>query len=204
MKQEITYALRGITNILAIAAILYLLPQLFRWLRFLYKRISLYIRLKTHCAKNGYTLRPAHPLWCFGTKNGSVCDFLVDVNDVTYAVKLWDTLGIKEELTFTEDGMYQSRIHTRPVTKNWSVIWYSKETEKRPVPDYCLRLASGRETVPVLLINPAPFEFRCPCGKISFLPGSAGFVNGMHVYSLHAFLTCALEAKSAEASRAGA
>lgn len=198
------YALRGITNILAIAAALYLLPRFIRVLRFLYKRISLYIRLKIHCARNGYALRPAHPLWCFGTKNGSVCDFIVDGGDIVYTVKLWNTLGIKEELTFTEDGMYSSRIHTRPPARIWSVIWYSKETERTPIPDYGIHLLSGRKTVPVLLINPAPFELNCPYGKNSYLPGSSGLVSGMHVYSLHAFLTCALEAKSAGASHADA
>ena len=60
--------------ILGAAAILFLVPRLLT----LFRRIRMAVKLRAAAKKNGYTLRPLHPLWFFGTNSGSSPDVLFE------------------------------------------------------------------------------------------------------------------------------
>ena len=52
--------------------ILLLVPRLLT----LFRRIRMAVKLRAAAKKNGYTLRPLHPLWFFGTNSGTSPDVL--------------------------------------------------------------------------------------------------------------------------------
>lgn len=179
-----TEFLIGTLKVAAIIAAVCMIPTVLRFIHFIIKRITLYVKLKIRCRKNGCSLIPAHFMWPFGTKRGRRYDFYIEFPDAVYAVKLWNTRGVTEELTFTDDGYAHSRVYTRIPVFRMIFFWYPHDTKKYRLPQYELT----RQATPVLLINPVPFEVYCPDDPSLHLPGSAGQVNGMHIFSLGTIL----------------
>ena len=185
MIQFITGTIKVAVIIVAVCMI----PAVYRFIRFIIKRIALGIKLKRWCEKNGDTLVPAHFMWIFGTKRGSGFDCYVDSCDAVYAIKLWNTRGKTEEVIFMPDGKWLSRIYTRPVGRGLNVLWFWRDTKERMLPEYDVTYQSRKPIIPILLVNPVPWEIHCDDSPMSHLPGSFGQFDGMHVYSLYNFIT---------------
>lgn len=181
--------LTGTLKVATIIAAVCMIPTVLRFVRFLFKRLALCVKLRRWCRKNGYSLIPAHFMWLFATKHGKRCDFYIELPDEVYAVKLWNTRGVTEELTFTSDGCVQSCFYTRIPVYIMGLLWFSRDAKKHRVPRYEMTRRDAYRATPILLLHPAPYDVHCPDNPFLHLPGSVGQVNGMHIHSLHSLIT---------------
>lgn len=75
--------------------------------RYLFKRISLAVRLKRACKKCGARLIPAHRLWLLGGRRGKNCDFHIDTENEIISVKLFQMLRRSSSLHLNSSCEYQ-------------------------------------------------------------------------------------------------
>ncbi|MBQ8432632.1 MAG: hypothetical protein IJX28_07075 [Clostridia bacterium] len=179
-----------ILPLLAVVAVLLAIPGL-RWI---YKRVTLAVKLKACCKSKGFRLVGNRPLWMFGTSGGSVCDCYIETARTLYAVKLFSTPSKRSTLVFDDKGHYcfQKKI---PLAGGYGgSIEYPKESRHRPMPAYDFRRGYRMEweiktPVRVLLINPVCREIRYASlqGGGRML-GAGDMVNNCRIYPLSRFL----------------
>ncbi len=133
------------------------------YIRCLIKRIVMVFRLTSVCKKHGHTLHPAHPLWMFGNRYGSACDFHIETEDRIYAVKLFEVPYKSSTLVFDEGGMYFSRYNLRLTSPIGATASLAIPGRKRYFRDYSFRNGVRDEWMAktpqsILLLNPTCFE----------------------------------------------
>ncbi len=152
--------------LLALAAVIAAYP----FARFFINRCILAAKLKKTCRRGGFGFRPARKFWLFGTRNGTQCDFHIEMNGSVLCVKLFDCFtpfaGPRRRLTLvlTENGKYCFRSIVPA-----GLVPASDDGRFRDLPDVDfasgLRTADGGSAaVPVLLVHPV-------CGEIRFRTG---------------------------------
>ena len=135
------------------------------YLRFLSVRIRAEIKIRRACARNGFTLIPAHPLPFFFPNNTGKVDFFVRKNDGsrTYCVKLFGTLWKRNTLYLIDGDKYQWKneyMHLQKYVTRIPLMMFEPETgirKLRPV-DYTEGLTeenSGR-IISVMMVCPVP------------------------------------------------
>lgn len=75
--------------------------------RYLFKRISLAVRLKRACKKRGARLIYTHPLWLLGGRRGKGCDLHIETDSEIISVKLFQMLRRSSSLHLNSSGQYQ-------------------------------------------------------------------------------------------------
>lgn len=158
-----------------------LIAVLLPWIRCLFKRIVMAVKLR-RCAKaNGWTLTPARPLWFLAPNGGAFPDCFLrgrtERGERTYAVKLRASLFRMQNAYFVGSDP-QSVRYKRIIPLagrfggkyGWelneiaegtgggiSMVTESREKKRRPV-DYWTATEGGGEVIPVLLFCPAPLN----------------------------------------------
>lgn len=148
---------------------------LFPYVRFGVRRIRFAVKMRKACRDNGFTFRPAHPLWLFDPNNcGRASFYAVSESDSRlYAVSLFGALHRLETLTFIDGKRYRWEraipVIGRGVVQDdggslLGAVIHRHETRIRklqPV-DYYFRLpdtvSSGRTVLPVVIGNPVPLH----------------------------------------------
>ena len=192
MTQMIIEVLSGAAKTLILILSLALIPLLWNIIRYIYKRVSLFGRLKACCRRCGAGLIPNHTLWMFRTKRGRKCDFYIETDDSIYSAKLWDNIRHRTELHFTSDGQYYTRSFFSIPTKHIP-IGAQFDSKKRPVPSYEMRPNSKdawqtKQFTPVLLINPVCREIKYLGRNGVWIICDRDVICGFSVYSLSGLL----------------
>ncbi len=79
---------------------------LFPYIRFIFKRISMHLKLKTFCKREGLTLHSTRPFWWLGVRRGGGCNFYIETPKTIYSVKLFSTLSKQSCVHFLENRNY--------------------------------------------------------------------------------------------------
>ena len=165
--------------ICAAAAFLWILPRAI-WL---FKRLTMALKLTVAAKRNGWTLRPLHPLWFFGLNVGTLPDFALtgtaDGRERVYSVKLWASLHRMQNAYFIgSDPQFVRYRRVIPLAGRFAgkfaqdleeipdgtggginLIRESREKERRPVAYAALPDGMDRQQIiPVLLFCPAPLN----------------------------------------------
>lgn len=120
---------------------------LFRYGRFICKRIILFVKLKKMCKALKATLIGTSFFWIFGRRTDIPCDFYIETESIIYAVKLFGVAGRRSRLLFTSDRKYI--IHNRRLP----------DIGPHPLPEYKFRYKFRTE-----------WELKTPCKVLLLHP----------------------------------
>lgn len=189
MQPTLFDVLFGIIKTAAIITAVFLIPIVWRLVRFIYKRISLYFRLTSGCRRIGAEFIPRRRFWMFAGKRGSECDFYIETETAVYSVKLWETMRYHTELHFTSEGEYYTRSFIAFASRIGMLFRTPVDSMKKRVPAYEMRPDFKYEWymkrfVPVLLISPVCHEICYVAERgIKRYIGAGDMVNDLYIYS---------------------
>ena len=150
--------------IVAIVAVCSCLP----YIRCLYKRLLLLVKIKKVCKEKGHYLQGMHAFWFLGGKNGTRCDCVIETAKEVFAIKLFGMPRRKRILVFTEKREY----FTRMLVGMLLLIMESFDSKIQLFPEYdfaCVNheVSGDKKLRKILLVNPVPMEmvFRAERGK---------------------------------------
>jgi len=178
-------------SVLGIAIFLLCIP----YIRFFFKRIQLYIKIKRVCAKKKYKFHKNGYLWFLRTKNMQNCDFYIETQSEVYAIKLFGVLKrFSQTLIFTDENEYYIRSYTAiPTLSGGFRIPTDGKINKMLKYNYRYHYKNEWEIknpINVLLINPVPHEIRKQCKDESeTILGNGDVVHNAQIYSLSGFIT---------------
>ncbi|MBQ2881728.1 MAG: hypothetical protein IJE40_05620 [Clostridia bacterium] len=177
--------------ILSVVLILISIP----YIRFLFKRIQLYIKIKKICTKKKYRFHKNGSLWFLHTQARQNCDFYIETKNEVFAVKLFCVLKrFSNTLIFTDESEYFIRDFTAiPTLSGGYRLPTNGKINKMINYNYRYHYKNEweiKDPVNVLLINPVPHEIRRQSknGNETIL-GNGDPVHGARIYSLSGFLT---------------
>ena len=176
--------------ILALAAIISLFP----YIRIFCKRLSLCRRLKSACAKNGWTLSPAHRLWFLGRKNDTRCDVHIITKHDVYSVKLFSVKYRRSALVLTGGRGYFIRCYLGLLGNTAVMARIPLDGKRDVLPEYRFREGFDasweiKHHHKILLLSPTAFEIRrIPQHGREEVLGAGELVLDMHLYSLSRLL----------------
>ena len=160
------------------------------FLRLVFKRILLVIKLSSCLKKLGGRLCPAHFFGMFGRRGGKTCDFYLVLPGQVIAVKLFNVLFRLSNVILVR-GTYRIEYHI-PMFSRWgSTVTQPFRSRAKPLPVFdCTRRAPAPVTgEPVLLIHPACFEIREELSvKETRIVFTGEVIGGLRVCSLHGLL----------------
>ena len=157
------------------------LPGLIPWIRCFFKRIVMAVKLRDAAKKNGWTFRPARPLWFLAPNGGTEADCFFEGQAGrgrrVYSVKLWASLFRMQNAYFIgEDPQTVRYKRIVPLAGRFggkygwelneiaegtgggiSMVTESREKKRLPV-DYRTGAENGEDVFPVLLFCPAPLN----------------------------------------------
>lgn len=131
----------------------------FPYIRCIFKRIDLLIKIKKICWKKGYILQATHPLWFLGGKEGKNCDCTIETEKELFAIKLFGVLRRRSVLVFTENREFYTRILVGMLL----LIRESFDSKARLFPKYDFSMknkaiSGAKKLRKILLVNPVPME----------------------------------------------
>ena len=169
--------MKAVCRIACALVLLGLIP----WIRCFFKRIVMAVKLRDAAKKNGWTFRPARPLWFLAPNGGTEADCFLEGQAGrerrVYSVKLWASLFRMQNAYFI-GGDPQSVRYKRIVPLagrfggkyGWELNETAEETgggismvvgsreKKRKLVDYLSRCGGSPDVIPVLLFCPAPLN----------------------------------------------
>ena len=145
--------------ILAVVAFFAILP----FVRLVFKRISMVIKLKKACKKCGAKLIPTRKLWFFGGRKCKSCDFHVETEKEIISVKLFQMLRRSSSLHFTKNEEYYCEHCVIMLFGRYGGSHsITVKTKPRLIPDYDFSYKLPQTDKPkrkLLLINPVCTSF---------------------------------------------
>lgn len=134
------------------------------YIRCLFKRLSLYFKLKNVCQTKGYCLLGTHPFWFLGGRDGMNCDCMIETAEELFLVKLFGMPRRKCVLVFTEKREFFIRRFLFLVEGRF-FFWIHEafDSKAKPLPEYDYSLkdkafTSDKKPRKILLINPVPMD----------------------------------------------
>ncbi len=131
----------------------------FPYIRCLFKRLSLFSKIKNVCKEKGYRLQGTHSFWYLGGKNGKRCNCIIETTEEIFAIKLFGVPRRRRVLVFTENKEYFKRILVGALL----LIHEAFDGKAKRFPEYDFTLAdkmtAGEKKLrKILLVNPVPME----------------------------------------------
>ena len=161
---------------------------LFPFVRFFIKRVSFYIRLSRACKKLGVKCYGTKFMWIFSTRHSQTCDFYVEMCDVVYSVKFFESIIEDAEIKFINATTYS-------VAKcSWCVYLYVKpKVHKLPKYNFEYNIKNefvSQNIVPIMIILPLPRHYKIQQSGYSDLEIADGTVvsDTYTIYSGKGFL----------------
>ncbi|MBQ7933634.1 MAG: hypothetical protein IJ327_02435 [Lachnospiraceae bacterium] len=146
-------------EVIYILAGLLILWMGYPYVRYFWKRIIFYKKLKGICKKKGFQLHGTHLLWFLGGRNGKKCDCYIESPTSAFCIKLFGVVPRLRTLVFVEERVYFLRRHMGMLLfLNEKVDGDSKE-----LPEYDFYY-KGKDSFPekkryhILLVIPVPVE----------------------------------------------
>ena len=171
---------------LLIAALAALIIFLFPYIRVIFKRVSLGIRIKKLCADGRVKLHKTRPLWLFGLRIGKKCDFCLETAGTIRAVKLFEMKSRRSELILTDDSEYIIRNYIAFAAGMFSRI--PVDSAKKPLSiDFRHDFHDewyGKRFVPVLLVHPVCMQINYQSKSEQRIISAGETVNEMYIASL--------------------
>lgn len=125
--------------------------------RFLWKRISLLVKIKRVCKKRNYSLKIINHYLLFSGFERKQSDFVIETDDAVYSVKLVGLVFKNNYLKFIDDTHYALRPLTFQLASTAGGIEYSVKEKPEfefyeSVPDGAL----NKNMVKIVLVCPVP------------------------------------------------
>lgn len=166
---------------------------LFPFIRCFFKRLICAVKIKRMCRRKNLVVHPTHPLWFLGSKHTKNCDLYIETPTQVFAIKLFGAPRRLSVLTFKEVGSYLFKHYIVLISygAGFHVPLYGCE---KTMPRFDFRYKyqgawSEKNTRNILLVNPAPMEFRYqPLHGSDCIVCVGDTVNGMELASLQYLL----------------
>ena len=165
---------------------------LFPFVRFFIKRVSFYIRLSRACKKLDAKCYGTKFMWLFSTRHSQTCDFYVEMCDVVYSVKFFESIIEDAEIKFINATTYSV------INFKWCLYlyrWIFLEPKVHKLPKYNFEYKIKNEfitqnIVPIMIILPLPRFYKIKQSGYSDLDISDGTVvsDTYTIYSGKGFL----------------
>ena len=165
----------------------------FPFVRFFIKRVSFYIRLSRACKKLDAKCYGTKFMWLFSTRHSQNCDFYIEMGDVVYSVKFFESIIERVEITFINATTYS--------VKNFGwcplpYMWMTVKPKVHKLPKYNFEYKIKNEfitknIVPIMIILPLPRFYKIQQSGYSDLEIADGTVvsDTYTIYSGKGFLT---------------
>ena len=169
--------------ILIAIAIILLLP----YIRFLFKRITLCVKVKSFCKKENLIFHRTGIFWWLGVRKSGRCNFYIEAPKVVYSIKLIPTLKSKSCIHFFENRRYYIEKFLVLFGRWGSPALFSFKSKIRDMGELDFKYEfkkewSAKRLVPILLINPS-----CNCVKLKGGNSEQIICDGDIVYESHIF-----------------
>lgn len=172
-------------------AVIILFFPVYRFLRFLFKRIILLAKIKRVCKSQNYGIYGTRPLWFFSTKRTPTCDFYIDTSNTVFAIKLFGVMNRHATLVFTDSREYFVRIFLG-VAHIGGLVPLESKAKKLPAYHFRYKYNTDwniKEPKNILLIHPVCLEIRKkPDRQDEVIIGDTEKICGMTVHSLSRFI----------------
>lgn len=165
----------------------------FPFIRCFFKRLVCATKIKRICQRKNFVTHPTHPLWFLGNKKAKNCDLYIETPTQMFSIKLFDAPRRLSILTIKENGNYFFRSYIVLVSYG-AGFHIPLDGRERKMPSFDFRFQykdawNEKSIRNILLVNPAPMEFRYqPRHGAESIVCVGDTVGGMEIFSLQHLL----------------
>ena len=169
--------------ILLLSAVIFVL--ILPYIRFIFKRVALFCRIKNICRKHNLILLPRHFFWFLGNTCGEQADFMIETPREIFSVKLCGVFFRKQLFNFIDSEHYSVKELQFQIKCYMHGINYVVK-QKKP---YNLRAGySGeKEVIPIILMNPIAMTVTKSTGTSKEPVANGDYVNEGYFYNCSGF-----------------
>ena len=177
------------TYALIALAILLIMP----YIRFLFKRVFLYSKLKSFCKREQLVFHKTSMLWWLGIKKHGACNFYIEAQDCIYSVKLFPILKRKSCLHFLEEQKFYTEKFLILFGLYGSTARFSFKSPIRTMGEIDFKYKFKKEwkekmLIPILLFNPTCASVKLKIKNNEQVIGDGDMVYNFYIFGLNGLM----------------